>query len=166
MEFVTHTIAWCRGEIFEGRMFGLFGLVVLAASLAYWRLGTTPSARAMLIPLLVVATFALGTGVYLNLTNASRIPRYEEAAAADELAFAESEKRRTEDFIRWYPITMWSMSALILAGCLVFLLVPTPNGRAIGLSIVMFGLSVLFLDHFSEERAQIYHRHIVEFLGR
>ena len=83
MDFVTHSIAWCRGEIFEGRMFG-----------------------------------------------------------------------------------MWSMSALILAGCLVFLLIPTPNGRAIGLSMAMFGLSVLFLDHFSEVRAEIYHAHILDYLAR
>ena len=126
MDFVTHSIAWCRGEIFEGRMFGLFGLVVLMVAMAYWKMAATPSAR----------------------------------------AFAESEKDRTEAFIKWYPVTMWSMSALILAGCLVFLLIPTPNGRAIGLSMAMFGLSVLFLDHFSEVRAEIYHAHILDYLAR
>ena len=126
MDFVTHSIAWCRGEIFEGRMFGLFGLVVLMVAVAYWKMAATPSAR----------------------------------------AFAESEKDRTEAFIKWYPVTMWSMSALILAGCLVFLLIPTPTGRAIGLSMAMFGLSVLFLDHFSEVRAEIYHAHILDYLAR
>jgi ABC-type transport system involved in cytochrome bd biosynthesis fused ATPase/permease subunit len=166
MDFVTHSIAWCRGEIFEGRMFGLFGLVVLMVAVAYWKMAATPSARAMFVPLLVVGIFALGTGIYLNLANQARIPNYEEAAQADERAFAESEKERTEAFIKWYPVTMWSMSAFILAGCLVFLLIPTPRGRAIGLSMAMFGLSVLFLDHFSEVRAEIYHAHILDYLAR
>ena len=82
MDFVTHSIAWCRGEIFEGRMFGLFGLVVLMVAMAYWKMAATPSAR------------------------------------------------------------------------------------AIGLSMAMFGLSVLFLDHFSEVRAEIYHAHILDYLAR
>lgn len=166
MDFVTHSIAWCRGEIFEGRVFGLFGLVVLMAALAYWKMGSTPSARAMFVPLLVVGVLALGVGVYLNVTNVARIPRYEEAAQLDERGFAESERARTEDFIKWYPVTLWSMCGLILAGCLGFMLLSSPTGRAIGLSTVLFGLSGLFLDYFSELRAQIYHAHIVDFLSR
>jgi len=161
-----HALAWCRGEIFEGRMFGLFGVVVLVVAVAYWKMGTTPSARAMFVPLLVVGLFALGTGIYLNVANQARKPRYEAAAEADERGFAEREKERTEAFIKWYPVTMWSMTGLILVGCLVFLLVPTPHGRAIGLSLALLGLSVLFLDHFSEVRAEIYHAHIVDYLGR
>jgi hypothetical protein len=165
MSFMNHPIAWCRGEIFEGRIYALFGLLVLLAAFAYWKMGTTPSARAMIVPLLVVGVFALATGVYLNFGNQARIPQYEAAAQADERAFAQSEKERTEAFIKWYPVTMWSMTGLILAGCLVFLLIPTPNGRAIGLSLALLGLSVLFLDHFSEVRAEIYHRHIIDYLG-
>jgi hypothetical protein len=34
-------------------------------------------------------------------------------------------------------------------------------GRALGLSIILLGLSGLFLDHFSEERAEICHQKIV-----
>lgn len=41
MEFISHTIAWCKGEIFEGRMFFLFGLVVFALSLVYSKAGST-----------------------------------------------------------------------------------------------------------------------------
>ena len=48
MEFIEHTIAWCRGEIFEGRMLALFGAVIVALALIFWRVGSTPSARAML----------------------------------------------------------------------------------------------------------------------
>jgi len=32
--------------------------------------------------------------------------------------------------------------------------------------MAMFGLSVLFLDHFSEVRAEIYHAHILDYLAR
>ena len=56
----------------------------------------------------------------------------------------------------------FSLSAVIIIigiGCYLF-----GGGaweRALGLSLLFLGLSVLFLDIFSEERADIYHQAIV-----
>ena len=47
MEFIEHTVAWCRGEIFEGRLLALFGAVVVTLGLLFWRFGSTPGAKAM-----------------------------------------------------------------------------------------------------------------------
>ena len=49
MEFINHTIDWCKGEIFEGRMILLLGIFVLAVSLVYWKFGSTPQAMALLL---------------------------------------------------------------------------------------------------------------------
>ena len=57
---------------------------------------------------------------------------------------------------------MYSFSVVILIGLSVFLWKPTPLGRAIGLATVILGLCVLFLDHFSEERADGYHTQILQ----
>lgn len=46
-----------------------------------------------------------------------------------------------------------------------FLFRPTPLGRALGLAAVLLSLAVLFLDHFSEERAAQYHGQILDALG-
>ncbi len=80
MEIIEHTVAWCRGEIFEGRMLVLFGAVTVGVALG------------------------------------------------------------------------------------VFLWRPTPLGRALGLATLVLGFAVLFLDHFSEERADGYQTPIVEAL--
>ena len=47
MEFIEHSVAWCRGEIFEGRMLALFGAAIVLLALVFARLGSTPSARAV-----------------------------------------------------------------------------------------------------------------------
>lgn len=161
MELIEHTVAWCRGEIFEGRMLALFGAVVVGVALVFWRVGSTPSARAIVVPLLFVGALALIVGVSMSFNNQARIGRYRAAYADDPAAFVESERARTEAFIKWYPYTMYAFSAVIVIGCSVFLWKPTPLGRAIGLAAILLGFAVLVLDHFSEERADGYHAEIM-----
>ena len=166
MEFVEHAVAWCRGEIFEGRMLALFGASVVALAFIFGKLGSTPSTRARFWPLLVDGMAALVVGVSMNFSNQARIPAYRAAYAEDPAGFVQSELQRTEAFIRWYPYTMYTFSVVILLGCGIFLWRPTPLGRAIGLATLVMGLSVLFLDHFSEERAEAYHSKILHELQR
>jgi hypothetical protein len=166
MEFIEHSVAWRRGEIFEGRMMVLFGAVVTAVAAAFWRFGSTPAARTMFLPLLVVGALALVAGISMNFTNQSRIGAYRAAHAEDPVAFVRSERERTEAFIKWYPYTMFTFSFVALAGCAVFLWKPTPHGRAMGLALLTLSLGVLFIDHFSEERADGYHTQIMQALER
>lgn len=162
MDFINHTIAWCKGEIFEGRMFFLFGMLVLIVALSYWKWGKTPNAKAMVIPLLVVALFSSAVALSLNFNNQSRIVKYQQAYAENAEGFIQSEKERTDAFIKWYPYTLFTMAGLIIFGLLIFLFLKTPTWKAIGIGLVLLGFSVIFLDHFSEERAETYHKAIVE----
>ncbi len=50
MNIISDTINWCKGEIFEGKMSFLFGVVILIVSLTYWKFASTEAARAMFIP--------------------------------------------------------------------------------------------------------------------
>lgn len=147
-------------------MLALFGAVVVAAAVVFWRFGSTPSARAIVVPLFIVGALALAVGVSMSFTNQARIPSYEAAYAGNAASFVQSERERTEAFIKWYPITMYSFSVVVIVGLAVFLWRPTPLGRAIGLATVLLGLAVLFLDHFSEERANRYHGQIMQELER
>ena len=57
MDIINHSINWCKGEIFEGKMSLLFGAIILVVSLAYWKFGSTDAAKAIFFPLLTVAIF-------------------------------------------------------------------------------------------------------------
>jgi len=160
MDFINHTISWCEGEIFEGKMFSLFGFVVLIIALLYWKFGHTNFAKAMFVPLLIVGLLCSSGGLGLIYSNTQRIPQYQKEFSANQVGFIQSEKERTENFIKWYPYTMYGMSVLIILGLCSFLFLGSPYGRSIGLSLVVFGVSILFLDHFSEERADGYHQKI------
>jgi len=162
MEFINHTIAWCKGEIFEGRMYFLFGLLVLIVALSYWKWGKTPYAKALIIPLLVVAIFSIAGGLTLNFNNQGRIVKFQQAYTENADEFVKNEKQRTEGFMKWYPYTLFGMAGLIVIGLLLFLFLKSPTWKSIGIGLVLLGFSVIFLDHFSEERATTYHQKIVK----
>lgn len=165
MEIITSSLQWCKGEIFEGRLYLLFGICVCLLAFIYWKTGSTAFAKAMFLPFLLVGLLASTTGLGLIFTNEKRTIDYQQAFETSPSDFIASEKTRTEDFIKWYPYTMYGMSALIIAGIALFLFLPTANGRASGLAIILLGFSILFLDHFSEERAHRYHTQIISELG-
>lgn len=160
MEFVEHSIAWCRGEIFEGRMIAVFGVLVSLAALAFWRFGTTPFGKALFIPWLIFGLACIAGGFYMQNSNQQRIKTYTESFKEDPDAFVQSEKARAENFIRWYPITMYTTAALMIGGLACYLFWGGAWGRSIGLTILLIGLAVLVIDHFSEERAHTYYGHI------
>ena len=62
-------------------------------------------------------------------------------------------KNPHRSFIKCYPDTLYGMSVLIITGLGLFLFL-----LAAGLAIILLGFSILFFDHFSEARAQRYHR--------
>ncbi len=97
----------------------------------------------------------------MGINNGKRIVDYKAAYPENPTAFIQSEKERTDDFIKWYPYTQYIMSAIIIAGICCYNFLGGAWGRAIGLALILFGFSVLFIDHFSEERAETYHQHIV-----
>ena len=71
MEFIQHTINWVRGEILESVVFGAFGFITLIISIVFWRFGKTPSAKGMIIPLLVIGLFYFiaGQSIYTEINN-------------------------------------------------------------------------------------------------
>ena len=162
MDIIDHTLQWCKGEIFEGKLSLLFGVCVLIISLAYFKWGSTPGARAMFIPLLIVALFVIGAGLYLVNTNQKRIPRYEIQYIENPQQFIKNEKKRTAEFIKWYPITQKIFFVVMILGMLCLLLSNAPNIRAIGIALMLLSIYVFVLDHFSEERAAFYYSKIIE----
>lgn len=58
MDFIEYTRKWFEGEIFEDYAMVGAGVVMLVLTFAVWRFGASDSARAIWIPMLLVALFA------------------------------------------------------------------------------------------------------------
>ncbi|MBL4782243.1 MAG: hypothetical protein JKX92_08375 [Porticoccaceae bacterium] len=166
MGIISGSLQWCKGEIFEGRLYLLFGICVCLLAFLYWKSGSTVFAKAMFLPFLLLGLLASGTGLSLMMSNEKRLIDYQQAFDSSPNEFLASDKLRTEGFIGWYPYTMYGMSTLIIIGIALFLFLPTATGRAYGLATILLGFSILFLDHFSEERAHRYHGKILAALEK
>lgn len=162
MEFIAHPLAWCRGEIFEARMYFLFGLVIPLIAIAFWKWGTSPYASGVIIPFAVVGIISIAGGLTLNFNNQNRIITYQKEYTQNAEQFVQKEKERTEAFMKWYPYTLFGMAGLMIIGLALFLFLDSANWKGIGSGLILLGFLIIFLDHFSEERANTYHQKIME----
>ncbi len=166
MDFVRHSIHWVRGEILEMTLVAVAGLAVAAIGLAFGRLGATPLARSLLVPLVVLGLLFAAIGASGYFASQRRIPAFEAAYRADAAAFVRTEKARVEGFQYMYKITNVLAPICFALATGLFWLSLDPRARAAGIALVAFGLFGLVVDGFSKERADIYRAAILQALPR
>jgi lipoprotein signal peptidase len=164
--FIQHLTNWVRGEIFEAAIFGSFGLLTIIISFLFWKFGETPNAKAVIIPLAVVGTFFFLTAVSVISSNKKRLVQYTQAYYNDPAAFVKSEKKRVEDFQYLYTVTIIVASVCFAISICVFLSTNNQLLKAIGLALIIFGLTGLVIDYFSKERAEDYYKAITKKIDR
>ena len=160
MEFIQHTTNWVKGEIFEATIFGLFGLLTIVCSLLFWKFGETLNFKALIIPLAVVGVIFLVTAISNIASNNKRLPQYTEAFNKDKTEFVKSEKKRVEDFQYLYKMTIIIASVCFAIAIGFFLFTNNHVLKAIGIALIIFGLTGLIIDYFSKERADTYYKAI------
>ncbi len=162
MDFIPYTLQWIKGEIFEAAIFGSFGLVTIIAAVTFWKFGETPNAKAMLIPLIVAGILLSGAGASGVVNNQKRIPKFEKAYIESPMAFIQDEKERVEGFQYLYTMTLIIASILFIVAIGFFWFSDNHILQAIGIALILLGLTGLTIDYFSKERADIYYEKILE----
>lgn len=156
MNLIKHTLQWCKGEIFEGKMIFLFGILLLLITLSFWKFGFTINAKALVIPVLLLSILHIGTGVVMVYSNSTKQEKFVAQYKENPENFKQKEIKRTNGFVKYYPLTRYFSIGLILIGFLLFLLLYNPVWKSIGLCVMVVGFSVIVIDYFSEERAFTY----------
>ena len=162
MQFLEHTIAWCKGEIFEGRMVLICGLVLLLCAYLFFKFGSTTYAKEMILPLVLLGALFVGTGVTMNISNEKRIEKFTQEFKISKEQIIKDEKARVENFMTWYPKVKLSMSIIIALAILAYIFGGI-RVQSFALVFMLMGLSGFVIDHFSKERAEIYYEQIVQY---
>jgi hypothetical protein len=162
MELIQYTQDWIKGELFEAKLITIFSIMLIVIALLFHFIGNTPNAKAMLFPLIIVGVMFTSLGVGMLYSNTKRTVEFNQAYQDNPQTFASSEKARCEVFMTWYSTSRWIVSIIGVLGVLIFVFWSTPIGRAIGVSLILITLMAFVVDHFSEERANIYYEHIIE----
>ena len=160
MELIDNTNKWVTGEIMEDFAMVVGGVFCLIMALVAWRFGTSESARAIILPLMVVAVILIGLGGSLAYSNHTRQKQFVEQYQESPEKFLESEKARVADFMKIYPQTIIVSAVMMVVAICVFAFCDKPWLRASALALILLALAALTIDFFSKERGVIYQKEL------
>ena len=160
MELIDYTNKWLTGEIQEDLAMVAGGVVCLLLALVAWRWGSSESARAIILPLTVVAVIFIGGGAALAYNNHQRSKQFVEQYQESPQKFLESEKARVADFMKIYPQTIIVSAVMMVIAICVFAFCDKPWLRASALALILVALAALTIDFFSKERGVIYQQEL------
>ena len=160
MELIDYTNKWVSGEIMEDFAMVVGGVFCLVLALVAWRFGTSESARAIILPLTVVAIIFIGGGAALAYNNHQRSKQFVEQYQESPEKFLESEKARVADFMKIYPQTIIVSTIMMVIAICVFAFCDKSWLRASALALILIALAALTIDFFSKERGVIYQQEL------
>ena len=151
MDFYQHTENWFKGEIFEGMMILVFGIIILFLSAILWKYSITPNGKSLVIPLFVVGLFfVIGISVGF-ISNNKRMEKFEKRYSENSLQFIEQEKIRVEDFQKMYTQSTLFSGLIFLTTILVFLYSDSKLFQSIMISLILVGTSLIVIDFFQKK---------------
>ncbi|KUJ56960.1 hypothetical protein AR686_04655 [Chryseobacterium aquaticum subsp. greenlandense] len=160
MDIMQNTINWYNGEIFEGKFILAFGIfLILTASLFYF-LGNTPTAKALLIPMLIIGIFFSITGANMIRYNGKQKQEVAKKYEQSPKEFINAEIKRVDDFQYLYPMSIAISLACFLIAIALLYFTQNVNLKAIAISLMLFGMVFAVIDYFSKERATIYYEQL------
>ncbi len=160
MDIMQNTIDWYNGEIFEGKFILGFGFLLILTALLFYFLGNTPSAKALLIPILVIGIFFSITGANMIRSNGKQKQEIAKKFEQNPKEFVKAEIKRVDDFQYLYPMSIAISLACFLTAIALLYFTQNVNLKAIAISLILFGMAFAVIDYFSKERATIYYEQL------
>ncbi|MDA3615697.1 hypothetical protein [Polluticaenibacter yanchengensis] len=166
MHLIDYTINWIKGELFEAKLIVAFAVITILAAVLFWKVGTTPNAKALFIPLLVVGVIYSAIGGGMLYSNPKRMVELPQRYQENKERFAESEKKRVDDFQYGYKVSKVVATIFFILTLVIFWTTKNPVWMGIGIALTYFALAGLVIDYFSQERADSYYAEILKEIKR
>ncbi|GAA5219975.1 hypothetical protein [Membranihabitans marinus] len=164
MNFLEYSLHWVKGEILEGWIILISGLITLFCSFCLWYFGTTANAKSLILPMIVVGTLFLAMASSMVYSNNKRLPAMQQSYQENPMQFAQNEKKRVEDFQILYPISLAVSTVCFILTLIFFWFTNNQTLYAVGIPLSIFGIALIVIDYFSKERASIYYEQILNYL--
>jgi len=165
MDAFKHTDNWIKGEIFEGGFILIYGIAMLIIAFSFWKFSQFASTKALALPILFVGLFwgtagVLGIAFNMGRTEKLRIEYHE-----NPKNFIQLEEKRVNRFWVIYRYAIMAWATMIVTGLVLFLFWSGMNIKAIGISLILFGIAGLLVDHTSQNNAKNYYIEIQKALN-
>lgn len=164
MEFIQHTFSWIKGELFESKMIIAFGIATIILGFLFSKIGTTPNAKALFTPLLLIGIIYGSIGANMLYSNTKRIKEMPLQFQQEKSTFIKNEKQRVEGFQYQYKISKVVATICFIFSLFIFWYTKNSTWQGIAIGVSYFGLAGLVVDYFSEERASMYYQEILKLM--
>lgn len=162
MDILKTAIEWAKAEVFSSQFFVLFGGLFVLATIGFWQLGKTETAKAFIIPTLVAGILLLIIGLGLVFNNKSRMASFTTAYQDDALAFVKTEISRTEKTMKEYQTVVFkAIPLIIVVAALLIIFIDKPIWRAIGITTIAMMAVILLVDSNANTRIEEYNKQLM-----
>ena len=145
MELVDHTVAWAKGEIFQGRIMFLYGLLLFISFAFIWR-SNHEVLRGTMIPLGIVICVMLGYGGYLMASRPSIPSKVGHAFSINPYQTAQDELTRLQADHKTYSALKPIWVTLIVVSAILYLLVSGLYWKGLSIGFMALFISGLVTD--------------------
>jgi len=164
MNFYTYTSSWIKGELFESKIIFAFGIATIILGFLFSKIGTTPNAKALFIPLLLIGIIYGSIGANMLYSNTKRMKEMPLQFQQEKTTFIKNEKQRVEGFQYQYKISKLVATICFIFSLFIFWYTKNSTWQGIAIGVSYFGLAGLVIDYFSEERASMYYQEILKLM--
>jgi len=153
---IQHTLDWYNGEVFEGKIIFIFGVLLIISAFICHYYGSSAGTKALTIPLLVMGLFFAGTGASMNFINLKKIKRVPDISDQNRNSYILSELTRVNGFQYLYPLSIAVCLACFLIASALLYFARNAHFQAIAVGLILLGAGLTVIDYFSKERAAVY----------
>lgn len=155
MNLLDYTNTWVKGEVFQGKIMLVIGVVLLIAGIAIFRSDNT-ILRGTLIPLGLILLIFFGYGTFQTVSRPSHINKvtavYNESPdKAIEQEFAKAQKDENS-----YRILKIVWVVLIVVSAVLFLVFSTDYLKGLSIGLIALFLTTLVVDSVLHHRLLVY----------
>ncbi|MGC4102438.1 hypothetical protein [Ferruginibacter sp.] len=162
INFFNNTTAWIKGEVFESILIFIFGLLTIVCGLLFWKFGVTLNAKALILPLITAGLIYIVISGSLYISNQKRLQNFQQKFITNKVAFIQAEKKRVEDFQYMYSISKVVATLFFIVTLCIFWFTKNASLQGWGIGLTIFAIAGLIVDYFSQERAEIYYKVILD----
>jgi len=152
---IEHTNTWAQGDIAQGKLMLVVGVIVLLATILAWRNGGELF-RGMLIPLVLIILIATGYGGFMLTNRAAHAKHLAERYQQDPEGSRATEIARVENDCKNYRMMNFIWSAFFLAGIALVFIAGSASWKGLGLGLIVLSAVGFVLDNFLHQRAAVY----------
>lgn len=159
MDFLKHTASWVQGEVTQGKVMTLLGIILLICCFFIWRNGSD-ILKGALVPLLLVVVILMGYGIFQIIARPGHLTTITINYQENPQEAIVKEKGRVYKDKNAYTKFKIAWAFLMIAGLIFYFLTGKLYYKGLALGILFLSISALIIDTIMQQRSIEYHQNI------